>query len=152
MTFAAVGMSGILTKYTDIKITAEPGDALLRRAPLVKQGEYALLIGNAFDSHMGCYGKEPFKERIPVRLIMTGHVGYIVVATTPESGIKAVPDIRGKRVAFDYTDAPFLNAARTSIFEAYGMTANDYRTMKGATLVESNQTLIESWLRRVKRG
>ena len=94
------GIANMLTKYLpNAKVTAEATAAAVDNGKLIeaRKADLAFMPGDvSYDAYMG-QGK--FKNKIPLRTLLSLYSDYIHFVALDGTGIHSVKDLRGKRVS-----------------------------------------------------
>jgi TRAP transporter TAXI family solute receptor len=128
------GVAKVVGRHTPMKTKVNPTGGPVVWMPMMVKGEIDMGVCNIWDANKGYLGESSYKDMsggkgFPVRLVTIGGLfnPYIVVAA--DSGIKTVPDLKGKRVAAGFSKVP-------SVQDRFlGMLANGNLTMADVKLV-----------------
>ena len=94
------GIANMLTKcLSNTKITAEATAAAVDNCKLIgaRKADMAFSPGDVL--YDGYVGQEEFKSKIPLRTLLIVYSNFIHFVASEGSGIKSLPDLRGKRVS-----------------------------------------------------
>ena len=99
---AALALADIIARHvpeTDARVEVTGGT--MENPPLMQQGELQLCLANADVAYFAFHGETPFKRPMPdLRALFVGLApGVVQYAVLEESGIRSIPDLKGKRVA-----------------------------------------------------
>lgn len=124
-----VGMGPVIEKYTPIKhwIVETIGGPTIW-APLMKKGEADFANHNQADVLMNAFlGRGAFAEMgpMPVRAVTGGHTYGFMWHTTPDTGIKSVADLKGKRVYTHMKGNPMFHDMAEAQLSSVGLSTKD---------------------------
>lgn len=91
---------------------------------LIASGEVEIAIAPASLSYFAHQGKGPYPDALDIRAIGTLHSSILHMVTLPGSGIDAIEDLRGKRVAAGPAGGGTLNILR-DLLSLHDMTLDD---------------------------
>lgn len=112
------GIAEIVSKYVpDIQMTAEITGGTVENPRLVATGQTDVAITNANHGFAAFKGIEPYDKQYDVRAIGSLHSSVLHIVTIDGTGVKAIPDLKGQKVAVGPAGgpAPMLKA----VFSAY---------------------------------
>lgn len=120
------GIAALISKHlANVEVTAEVTPASVDNMKLIQAGKADLALTMADVTFDALEGQGKFTEtgKVPVRTLAVMYTNYLHIATTEATGIKSVPDLKGKRVS---TGAPGsgTEVKCTRVFEAYGLDAD----------------------------
>lgn len=115
------GIANMLTKnLPNTKVTAEATAAAVDNCKLIgaRKADLAFCPGDVlYDAYVG---QDEFKAKIPLRTLLVSYTNFIHFVASEGSGIKSLPDLRGKRVSLGAPGSGTeVKAAR--ILEALGI-------------------------------
>ena len=95
------GLAQVLNNHVpDVEVTAETGNASAANVNLIAGHEVSMALVQNDVSFWAVKGMPPFKEPVPnLRMIASLYPEHVQCITTKASGIKAVADLKGKRVS-----------------------------------------------------
>ncbi|MBI2357925.1 MAG: TAXI family TRAP transporter solute-binding subunit [Deltaproteobacteria bacterium] len=132
------GMAALISKNIPaVEATAEVTTASVDNMKLLHTGKVALALtlpDTAWDATQGQI--KGLKEKIAVRSLLALYSNYMHIVTLEGSGIKSVPDLKGKRVS---TGAPGsgTEVKGLRVLEASGLTPKDLRSQERLGVAES---------------
>jgi hypothetical protein len=132
------GLAALISKHVPgVEATAEVTTASVDNMKLLHANRVALaftLPDTAWDAEQG--QMKGFKEKIAVRTLAAIYSNYMQIVALEGSGIKSVPDLKGKRVS---TGAPGSGTEIKGlrVLEAYGLTPKDLRSQERLGVAES---------------
>jgi TRAP transporter TAXI family solute receptor len=132
------GLAALISKHIPgVEATAEVTTASVDNMKLLHAKRVALaftLPDTAFDAAQGQL--KGFKEKIAVRTLAAIYSNYMQIVALDGSGIKSIPDLKGKRVS---TGAPGsgTEVKGLRVLEAYGLTPKDLRSQERLGVGES---------------
>jgi TRAP transporter TAXI family solute receptor len=132
------GMAALISRSIPaVEATAEVTTASVDNMKLLHTGKVGLALtlpDTAWDAYQG--QMKGLKEKIAVRTLLAVYSNYMHIVTLEGSGIKSVPDLKGKRVS---TGAPGsgTEVKGLRVLEAYGLTPKDLRSQDRLGVGES---------------
>ena len=95
----SVGVGNLVKKYVGIDYTVEPGRGTPVWAHLMREGQIEFALQSIYDPYCATYGIRAFAKagKHPIRMVGAGNSTFFNVITLEKSGIKSIPDLRGKR-------------------------------------------------------
>ena len=94
------GIAEIVTKYVSgVKVTAEVTGGSTENPRLVGSGETDIGICNANHAYQARAGQAPFKKKFDILAIGGLHGSVLHIVTLDRTGVNAVPDMKGKKIA-----------------------------------------------------
>jgi hypothetical protein len=141
---AALAMGTVLSKYADIKLAVEPQPSPLPGYTRMAKGEVELVYTAAnfeYGVYTGTFGN-PRDEK--VRDLFFTYPSNFALMTRRDSGIKAIPDLRGKKVSCIYPAGRFVEPTMRFLLKEYGMDFDkDIVALKYSTVLEMYENLKE---------
>ncbi len=140
----AVGMADIISKHTGMGATAEAvggSDANMRA---IKAGKVHLAMTNTFSSANAFGGVKQFaaEGKIPIRLLAIGQPSLRQTVARVASGIKTIPDLRGKKLVAKRKALAELELVADAMLKAYGTSKKDVTYIATAKTGEAIDALI----------
>lgn len=132
------GIAALISRYVPgVEATAEATAASVDNLKLLHTGKVALGLAGAdiaAEAHTGRL--KGLSEKVAVRTIASIYSNYMHVVTLESTGIRSLPELRGKRVS---TGAPGsgTEVKAVRILEAYGLGVRDLRSQDRLSVVES---------------
>jgi TRAP transporter TAXI family solute receptor len=132
------GIASVISKYIPgVEATAEVTTASVDNMKLLHTGRVAIALtlpDTALDAYRGQL--KGFPEKVPVRALMALYSNYMHIVALEGSGIKSVPDLKGKRVS---TGAPGSGTEIKGlrVLEAYGLAPRDFKAQDRLGVAES---------------
>ena len=121
----AVGQAQLLSKK-GFQVVVQPAPGSLVIPDLVASREADLGIGMSPTVYWAYEGKEEFKKPYKfIRLLMVGSDSIFSIVTRSETGIKTIPDLKGKRLTGDYPTSRFQTLLTELELQAYGLSKKD---------------------------
>jgi uncharacterized protein len=121
----AVGQAQLLSRK-GLQVVVQPAPGSLVIPDLVASKEVDLAIGSSPTVYWAYEGKEEFKKPYKfIRLLMVGSDLIFSIVTRSETGIKTIPDLKGKRLTGEYPTARFQTVLTELELQAYGLSRKD---------------------------
>lgn len=121
----AVAIAEVVGKYTPMKVEVQAIGGATVWAPLMLTGEIDMAHTAAPDTAGSYFGRtaQPFIELgpIPRFMLCCGHGGQMSFFTRPDTGIKEVLDLRGKRVYGYAPQSVTLEILSRGVIKWYGL-------------------------------
>ncbi len=133
------GMAQMLNKHLGIQATAEVTAASVDNIKLIADRKTnGIGYANGDTAYEALQGMNQFKDlgKIPVRALFLLYPSYLQIVTSQESGIKTVPDLKGRRFAIGAPSSGVETKTR-QILEAYGMDPDKDIQKERLSLAES---------------
>lgn len=135
------GMALIIEKtISGVKCSSESTGASVENCRLVGSGQSDMGMVMGSVAYKAIQGQEPFKEKYPVVALFQMYPAPEHIVTTKKSGIKAVKDLKGKRVSIDVPGSGCATMARV-IMEEHGLDLNKDVKIASLSQNESVQAL-----------
>jgi TRAP transporter TAXI family solute receptor len=144
----SVSLADIISKHTKMSASAQPvggSDANMRA---IKMGKVHIAMANTFSSGNAYFGVKQFgKEgRLPVRLMALGQPSLRQLIARADAGIKAVPDLRGKRWVAKRKALAEVEMVADAMLRVYGVDKSEVKYVatartKGALDALSSNTV-----------
>lgn len=132
------GMAALISKHIpNTEATAEVTTASVDNVKLLHGNRVALALSlpdTAWDGFNGQIKGLP--ERAHIRALMALYSNYMHIVATDGSGIKSVPDLKGKRVSLGAPGSG-TEIKGLRVMEAYGLTAKDLKAHERLGVGES---------------
>jgi TRAP transporter TAXI family solute receptor len=132
------GMASLISKYIPgVEATAEATAASVDNLKLLHAGKVALGLTGADIAWEAAQGQlKGLKDKVAVRTLASVFSNFMHIVTLEGSGIRTVPDLKGKRVS---TGAPGsgTEVKGLRVLEAYGLSPKDLRSQDRLSVVES---------------
>ena len=125
----AHGASEIIAKHAKLKTAVEPvGDS---RANVNAMGEKKLefVLANSFTAFSGYHGRDRFKNRIPLRLVVIGHADIRSLVVRKRSDIKTAADLKGKIIIARRRAMPENALVFDAMLKVLGIDKGDVRVV-----------------------
>jgi len=140
----AVGMADIISKHTGMGATAESvggSDANMRA---IKMDKVHLAMANTFSSGNAFRGVKQFaaEGKIPIRLLALGQLSLRQTVARVASGVKTVPDLRGKKLVAKRKALAELELVADAMLKAYGISKKDVTYIATAKTKEAIDAVI----------
>ena len=140
----SVGMADIISKHTAMSATAESvggSDANMRA---IKAGKVHLAMANTFSSGNAFRGVRQFaaEGKIPINLLALGQPSLRQMVVRIASGIRTVPDLRGKKLVAKRRALAELELVADAMLKAYGISKNEVTYIATAKTPEAIDALI----------
>lgn len=142
----SVAIAEMAKKYAGLRISVEPSEGPPTWMPLLKKGEVDLGYGTSAELYEAYLGIRTFEKngKQPIRLVASTYGAQHVIYSRPDAGIKAIPDMRGKRISIYTPAALSLNIVAPLALEAFGLQPKrDYIAITHSGPEEKKQALIE---------
>lgn len=110
--------------------TAEATKGSQENIRRLARGELELALANAAISYFAVRGEQGWERAYPVRTVMTLAPNVALFITPRGSGVRSIPDLRGKRVLVGPAGAGFEFFLRP-LLEAHGLTYDDFTPLNG---------------------
>lgn len=142
---AATGVAKVLSDHSPIKVIVRPSAGPVAFNPLLESGELGLGIESGNDlawSYNGGPGYDkPYKN---IRVLARGHLNPTVpLVVRVDSGISAIKELKGKRVAGGYGGFVVGKQCVTAALESVGLTWNDVKEIPVADPASAVRALQE---------
>lgn len=141
---AGLAMGSVLSKYADIKLAVEPIPSPLPGYTRMAKGETELVFSAAnfeYGVYTGTFDNPKDSE---IRALFFTYPSNFALMTRKDSGIKAVPDIKGKKVSAIFPVGRFVEPSMRAVLAQYGMDFDkDIVALKYSTVLEMYDNLKE---------
>lgn len=142
--FVAIGVGGVMTKYSPIKVAVDPVGMHAAVFDMIEKKDAEMGALGSLEVVPAFRGEGLYKgKRKPILAGMTTIRMYNMIHTTPKTGIQKIQDLRGKRVMADLVPSPSTRQFTEAVLAAYGMTRNDIKWISYGTFTEAVAALIE---------
>lgn len=134
-------IASVISKYIPgVEATAEVTAAAVDNLKLIGMGEADLGYAYPDLAYDAMEGKNPFKSKLPIRMVAHLYVSYFHLVTLGNSPIKTVADLKGKKVS---TGAPGsgTEVVANRVLEAYGINPDKEIKRDRLSVVESVNAL-----------
>jgi len=116
-----------VTDGSDLKVTAETGNASVANINQVSKGDIAVAFAQNDTAYWAYNGQEMFKEpRQNLRAVAALFPEHVQLIVTKEAGIKAMADLKGKRVSVGAPGSG-VEADVQAIFKVAGLKYDDMK-------------------------
>lgn len=141
---AGLAIGSVLSKYADIKLAVEPIPSPLPGYTRMAKGEVELVY-SAANFEYGVYtGTFDNPRDSKIRALFFSYASNFALMTRKDSGIKAVPDIKGKKVSAIFPVGRFVEPSMRAVLKQYGMDFDkDIVATKYSTVLEMYENLKE---------
>lgn len=136
--FAKV-LSGALP--TNVNVRPFTGPTLF--IPMLHSGELEFGLNNLVDGHMYYNGVKPWRRFAGVRLVSPVFRLYSTMIVPGNSGIKAIAEAKGKRIAADYRAHLISRFSTQGLLASAGLNFKDFRQVPVASHSHGIRALIE---------
>jgi TRAP transporter TAXI family solute receptor len=115
-----------MSRVPGFQCVSESTGASIENGRLVASGQsqFGFMMSDA--AYKAVNGIEPFKEKLALKALFTMYPAPQHILTLKGSGIKSVPDMKGKRVSVDAAGSG-CEATSKEILKAFGMTYDDIK-------------------------
>lgn len=115
-----------MSRVPGFQCVSESTGASIENGRLVGSGEsqFGFMMSDA--AYKAANGIDPFKEKVPLKALFTMYPAPQHILTLKGSGIKSVPDMKGKRVSVDAAGSG-CEATSKEILKAMGMSYDDIK-------------------------
>ena len=144
----SVSLADIISKHTQMSASAQPvggSDANMRA---IKMGNVHIAMANTFSSGNAYFGVRQFAKegKLPVRLLALGQPSLRQLIARADSGIKTVPDLRGKRWVAKRKALAEVELVANAMLKVYGVDKSEVKYVatartKGALDALSSNTV-----------
>jgi hypothetical protein len=120
---AAVAQAALITKYTGLNILVQPAGGIRVTPGIVGKGEAQISITTSLSGPAAYTGIREFTgEKHPyIRALMVGHPTMYSVVVKADSGMKKVPDLKGKKINIKQLGPIGQELTVVAMLKAYGM-------------------------------
>jgi TRAP transporter TAXI family solute receptor len=154
------GLAKVASDNSPTTMVVVPGSLVASVPNMDKTGQPMLVLADSntfYQSYTGKVAPEPTIKGMPaknfypracrnLRALMAGSNMTFGFLARNDSGLEKVEDLKGKRIAWGWAEAPFqLNNTLTSLYNA-GLTIDDVKTVPVTTMVTSVQALTDGRL------
>lgn len=111
-------------KLPNQRVFVQPASSALAVPRLMDKGDADLLILPAPTPYWAYKGEEDYSTTPPIssiRVLQSGNDMYFALVTRSDSGINAIGDLKGKKVAFDIRGSRTLTKVASLMLQAYGL-------------------------------
>jgi hypothetical protein len=141
---AGLAMGSVLSKYAGIKLAVEPATSPQVGYARMAKGEVELVYGGGtitYGTYTGTFGNPKYSK---VRDLFFTYRSNFALLTRGDTGIKSVPDLKGRKVSCIFPAAPANELTMKALLREYGMDFDkDIVAMKYSTIIEMYETLKE---------
>ncbi len=140
----ATGMSSLLSKYTEMKFSAQTVGGSAANARAINAGIVDLGMLNSFCAKNAFQGTGPFvKEgKIPIRLIAQGQKSLRQIVVRADEGIESVSDLQGKKLIAKRKALPEIELVADAVLSSYGVNKDLVTYIETAKTGEAIDALI----------
>lgn len=154
------GLAKVASDNSTTTMVVVPGNLVASVPNMDKMGQPMLVLADAntfYQAYTGKVAPEPTIKGMPqknfyphacgnLRGLMAGSNMTFGFLVRNDSGLEKVEDLKGKRIAWGWAEAPFqLNNTLTSLYNA-GLTIDDVKTVAVTNMVASVQALTDGRL------
>ncbi len=120
----AAGLTVVIDRHLDNKAILRAMPGALPILDGVAEGKLDLALDNLYWIYSCTHGVEKLKEKgpRPLRVLGAGNSGYACFFTTPETGIKTIKDLVGKKVAYISGVSQSSTLKNRLMLDYYGIT------------------------------
>ncbi|RXT02837.1 TAXI family TRAP transporter solute-binding subunit [Ammoniphilus sp. CFH 90114] len=123
---ASMGVASVLSNESQMEVTLTPFAGMSAWIPMLDKGEVQLGLGSSADASYALHGQNGFRENKNVRTLVRGNfVESVGLTVRKDSDIQSVRDLKGKRVASDYTGGITGHITTEMQLKANGLTWDD---------------------------
>lgn len=138
----------VIEEHTSLKAKVLPLSGPTAWMPMMLAHEVDCGVANSIDANwgylgIGAYGKISGGKGFPVRLVLTGVYNDNSMVTGKDSGIKTIPDLRGRKVAAGYTSAPAVERVFEAQLANGGLSIGDIKLVPAAAPPPAVRMVIE---------
>lgn len=128
-----VAIGTLLHRHAKVQTRVTPYSGTEQFVPLVNAGEADLAIPSATDAYFAYKGEEVYDKRPNqnLRAVATLFPLFLSVMVKDSSGIKGVPDLKGRTVSLGYTNHAQARRYFRGILASWGISESD---LKGNTV------------------
>ncbi|WP_428099149.1 TAXI family TRAP transporter solute-binding subunit [Candidatus Rariloculus sp.] len=149
----AGGLARILQEERGVRATIRPFSGSSVYLPMLQRGEIALGLNTGIDSYVAYRGLPPYQDAMPnLRLLGMMFPLRIMYMVRADSGLRAIEDLRGKRVVVVFRANAALEQLHLGILATGGLTVDDVEPMTVAGLPEAMRMLTEGRADAVPTG
>jgi len=140
----SAAIAQVIEKYTEMKVTVEPSTGPLVYTPRIQSGDVDLAIINARDTYETWTGTGDYAKigKTDIALLGYGLGSRFVFFTRPDSGIKSIQDLAGKRVMYKTPGVPIAAEGAELVLNYYGL-LKKIKELPGGRTTAKAQALIE---------
>lgn len=145
----AIAASALISKYIpEVKATATPSSGPTENIRLLTGKKAEMGFGVDSVAFWAIHGQMMFAQTGPIlpaqRMLMSSEItGRLQIFTLADSGIKSVPDLKGKKLAGKQTGQIAIDVVRQTLFKTYGMTDNDVKLLTYGSLDDGTRMVKE---------
>lgn len=122
---------------TDVEMRIQPFSSPGVYLPAINGGELEFGLASMFETYLAVAGEMHFKEKpLPdLRLVSTMSTLRLGFFVRDDSQIRALSDLKGKRVTSGFNQQPVIQPLAAALFEAGGLSEGDYTGVPVPTVV-----------------
>ncbi|HOE19101.1 MAG TPA: TAXI family TRAP transporter solute-binding subunit [Syntrophorhabdaceae bacterium] len=140
----ASGVGNVMTKYSPIKVAVDPVGMHLAVIEMLEKKEADIGVMGTLDLAPYWRGEGPYKGKQQTVLAgMTTTRMFVVLHTTPRTGIKKVQDIRSRRLLADAVPSPAVAVFSDALLQAHGMSRKDVNWMRYSKMGDAVAAITE---------
>ena len=137
----ALAIAKVAVESTTLNLRVQTFGGTAQVVPLVDSGELAFGIANPLELVYAYHGKGTFEGQPNPNLRLVGptypsRVGYLVRI---DSGMTSIKDLRGKRLATEFSSGPVIAVASKAMLANAGLTLADIVAVPTANIRQANQ-------------
>ena len=141
---ATVVQAKTISDNSDIRVMVQPAVGPLGLPPLVGSRQADLAIGNALTVYWAYRGMVDFKQPNRfIRVLQAGSDLLFTIITHKGTGIKSIPDLKGRRFTCNYPTSALLRMLSELEMQAYGLSLRDVTAMKAEFDLKALQDLAD---------
>ncbi len=135
----AVAQGQLISKKTNLRIVVQPSQGPKVIPYILETGDGQVATLSVNNTYWAYKGISEYNKPYPfLRVLQAGNENYFAIITKEKSGIKTIPDLKGKRVTYSVTSYMTQLVTETELL-AYGLSpAKDVITIK----TEDNSTAV----------
>jgi uncharacterized protein len=140
----AVIQGKTITDKTGMKAMVQPANGPMAIPGLLGSKQADIAIGNSLTVYWAYNGLVDFKEHHRfARALQSGNDLLFGITTYKGTGIKSIPELKGKRFTYNYPTSAFLKRLAELEMQAYGLSSADVTTLKAEFNTKALQDLAD---------
>lgn len=125
-----IAVATMISKYVGIKTTPEPTSGRIEGITNLMNRHFQISYISESDVYKAVNGENELKDKaFPINLLFSGGQGITHIVASESSGIKQVPDLKGKRWAAKRTGDTATERNRAALLEYYKMKDDDVKLL-----------------------
>jgi len=140
------GLASVLTKHSGMEVVISPHPGPVAWVAKMAAGEIEIGMVNEAESRWIYDGTEGYKSRGPspqMRMLRIGHPSEQGVLVPAASSIKALPDLKGKKVAYPVAGQASYNNNTRGYLAQVGLTDKDIISVPAESFTAAGRLIIE---------